>query len=287
MQALPKLSRVALSAATDTVEINRGTYAVKRRKVKSIAGKWLAVLGLHRRFLGDRGLAVAFHRVSDDYQDGLTCSVKDFESFCRFVRRHFDVISLGQMVKRLESGRTLSGTLALTFDDGYRDNYESAAPILRSLGLPATFFVVSDFIDSYIVARWDRNCALPPRWMTWAQVRRLHEEGYEIGAHTRTHANLGEVSGARAEWEISGSRREIEARLGAPVELFAYPYGGVENLTESNRQLVREAGFRCCASCHGGSVLPRSDSFQLCRIPISPWFLTPGQFAFEAALGLA
>lgn len=255
--------------------------------MKSIAGKWLAVLGLHRRVLGDRGVVVAFHRVSDVYQDPLTCAVKDFESFCRFLRQHFTVISLGQMVRRLECGRKLSGTLALTFDDGYRDNYECAAPILRSLGLPATFFVVSDFIDSNIVAWWDCECAPPPRWMTWSQVRRLHEEGYEIGAHTRTHANLGEVSGARAEWEISGSRQEIEARLGAPVELFAYPYGGAEHLTESNRELVRKAGFRCCASCYGGSILPGADSFHLRRIPISPWFSTPGQFAFEVALGRA
>ena len=285
MRAFPKLSRDALGAATDRIEVSRDTYPLTRRKVKAIAGWWLAMLGLHRRFLGDRGLIVAFHRVSDDYQDSLTSSVKDFQTFCRFVGRHFTVIPLGQLLKRLESGRPLSGTLAITFDDGYHDNYACAAPILRALGLPATFFVVSDFIDSEIVAPWDRNYARPPKWMTWAQVRRLHEEGYEIGAHTRTHANLGEVGGARAEWEISGSRREIEARLGAPVELFAYPYGGEKNLTESNRQLVREAGFRCCVSCYGGSVLPGADSFQLCRIPISPWFLTPGHFAFEVALG--
>ena len=253
------------------------------RRVKTIVGRSLTALGLHRRLLGDRGVVVAFHRVNDAYQDGLTCSVKDFESFCAFFRQYFTVIPLAEMVKRLERGQPLSGTLAVTFDDGYRDNYEFAAPILRSLGLPATFFVVSDFIESNTVAWWDRECVPPPGWMSWEEVCRLHEQGFEIGAHTRTHANLGEVTGANAEWEIGSCRREIETRLGATVRLFAYPYGRTDNMTESNRDLVRHSGFECCASCYGGTNPRGGDSFRLRRIPISSWFSTPSQLAFEMA----
>lgn len=257
---------------------------IGRRTAKSLVGHGLVAFGLHRRLIGDRGVAVAFHRVSDAYRDALTCSVQDFESFCKFFRQHFAVIPLGEMVTRLERGQGLSGTLAVTFDDGYRDNYEYAAPVLRSLELPATFFVTSDFIETDTVAWWDRECVPPPPWMTWEQVRRLHKDGFEIGAHTRTHANLGQVNGARAEWEISGSRQEIEARIEAPVRLFAYPYGGAENMTESNRDLVRRAGFRCCASCYGGSNPRGGDSFRLRRIPLTSWFSTPGQFVCELAL---
>jgi peptidoglycan/xylan/chitin deacetylase (PgdA/CDA1 family) len=261
---------------------------ISRRTVKSIAGDLLVALGLQHRILGDRGVVVAFHRVTDAYQDPLTCSVPDFERFCRFFRRHFAVLSLGEMVRRLERGLSLSGTLALSFDDGYRDNYECAAPILRSLGLPATFFVVSDFIGSDAVAWWDRELSPRPAWMTWSQVRELRADGFEIGAHTRTHADLGQATGPVADREISGSRHEIEARLGgAPVELFAYPYGRAENLTESNRDLVRKSGFRCCASCSGGSNPRGGDPFRLRRIPVSSWFSTPGQLAFEVALDSA
>lgn len=255
-----------------------------KRAVKSVAGRSMIALGLHHRILGNRGVVVAFHRVSDAYQDSLTCSVKDFESFCGFFREHFTVIPLDEMVTRLQSGQSLSRTLAITFDDGYRDNYQFAAPRLRSLGLPATFFVVSDFLGTNTVAWWDRECTPPPEWMTWEEVERLHRDGFEIGAHTRTHANLGEVSGSQAEWEIGGSRHELETRLGAPVRLFAYPYGAKENMTESNRELVRQAGFKCCASCYGGTNPPAGDSFRLQRIAISSWFSTPGQLAFEMAL---
>jgi peptidoglycan/xylan/chitin deacetylase (PgdA/CDA1 family) len=237
--------------------------------------------------VGDRGVVVAFHRVSDAYRDSLTFPVAHFETICRFFRRRFAVIPLGEMVTRLERGQPLAGTLAITFDDGYRDNHDLAAPILRDLGLPATFFIVSDFIESEVVPWWDEACDPPPRWMTWSQVRALRASGFDIAAHTRTHADLGAVTGAQAEWEIVGARQALEERLGAPVDLFAYPYGRTENMTESNRELVRRAGFRCCASCHGGVNPPGADPFRLRRIPISTWFATPGQFALELALGRA
>lgn len=257
---------------------------VSSRNVKSVAGDCLTTLGLHHRLLGDRAVVVAFHRVTDAYQDSLTCSPSEFETYCSFFRRHFTVMPLSEIVSRIESGAEVSRSLAVTFDDGYRDNYELAAPILRRLGLPATFFVVSDFIDSDTVAPWDRELSPAPTWMTWTQVRRLRDDGFEIGAHTRTHVNLGEVTGALAEREIAGSRDVIAARLGAPVDLFAYPFGRTTNMTESNRELVRKAGFRCCASCFGGSNPRGSDAYRLQRVPISSWFSTPGQFALEVAL---
>lgn len=253
----------------------------------SFAGNCLTAYGLHRRLLGDHGVVVAFHRVSDAYRDALTCSTRDFQSYCRHFARHFTVVPLDAMVTRLERGASVAGLLAVTFDDGYRDNFENAAPILRSLGLPATFFVVSDFMETDAVAWWDRGCDPPPPWMTWEQVRRLHDEGFTIGAHTRTHANLGEVTGERARWEIFGSRQELESRLGAPVELFAYPYGRPDNMTEQNRELVRQAGFRCCASGHGGTNPRGSDAMRLRRVALTSWFRTPSQFAFEVVTGRA
>lgn len=256
-------------------------------RVKAVAGECLTALRLHTRVLGDQGVVVAFHRVSDAYRDSLTCPVGDFERFCRFFQRHFTVLPLGDMVTRLERGQPLSGMLAVTFDDGYRDNYEHAAPILRALGLPATFFVVSGFMDTAIRVPWDADCDPAPAWMTWSQVRELHEHGFTIGAHTQTHVDLGTVAGAHAQREIHGSRRDLEDRLGAPVDLFAYPFGQPENITEANRDIVRRAGFRCCASCFGGTNPRGRHPSRMRRIPITTWYATPSQFAFEVAMGRA
>jgi peptidoglycan/xylan/chitin deacetylase (PgdA/CDA1 family) len=241
--------------------------------------------GLHRAALRDRGIVVAFHRVTDAIpEDSVTRSSSNFEKFCRFFKAYFDVTTLDDVITRLEQKKSIAGTLAITFDDGYEGNFEIAAPILKKLGLPATFFVVTRYIGTNTVARWDRAFSVPPRWMTWDQVRQLDQEGLQIGAHTRTHVDLGAVDGDDADCEIRGSRRDLEERLGHDVTLFAYPFGGRRNMTEANRERIRSAGFRCCVSCHGGLAWPDDDPFRLRRVPVASWFGTPEQFAFEVLL---
>ena len=63
------------------------------------------------------------------------------------VRRHFNVIPLIQAVERLQSGVLPARALAITFDDGYANNEQIAAPILKKLGLPATFFIATAYLD--------------------------------------------------------------------------------------------------------------------------------------------
>src|SRR5258706_16456757 len=115
---------------------------------------------------------------------------------------HFQVIRLRDSVGSLERRERLNRHLAITFDDGYRNNFEHAAPVLEKLGLPATFFVVSHWIGSDVVPWWDREQNLRRAWMTWDQVRALRRRGFDIGAHTRTHADLGQIGGASAPDEI-------------------------------------------------------------------------------------
>ena len=152
------------------------------------------------------------------------------------------------------------------------------------MGLPATFFVVTRFIDTEFVPWWDEALSARQSWMTWDQVRWLHREGFEIGSHTCTHSDLGKVSGARASEEIRNSRLELEKQLSASVTFFAYPYGRKNQMTEENRLIVKATGFRCCCSCVGGINSTGTDSFHLQRIPISSWFESPYHFAYEVTL---
>jgi peptidoglycan/xylan/chitin deacetylase (PgdA/CDA1 family) len=233
---------------------------------------------------GDRGIVVAFHRVNDTIpEDSLTRSSRDFDRFCRFFKANYDVISLDEFIRRLSSGASLAGALAITFDDGYLDNYEVAAPILYRLGLPSTFFVVTQFLGTNVVPWWDASLVRQPGWMTWDQVRSLRDQGFDIGAHTQTHVDLGQVNGAEAEREICGSREDLKTMLGVPPRHFAYPYGGIKNILEANRERTRSGGFASCVSCHGGTAPPGTDPFRLRRIPLTTWFRTPEQFAFEVS----
>ncbi len=256
--------------------------------IKSLLGRVLFESGLNATLVGDAAVIVAFHRIQDAPDAyGLSTSVGMLERHCRFFMRHFEVTSLRELVDRVGRGVTVNRTLAITFDDGYRDNFENAAPVLEELRLPATFFVVSQWMGTDVVPWWDRQLGVRHPWMTWEQVRSLHQRGFDIGAHTRTHADLGKISGVDARDEIVGSKVELESQLGAPVDLFAYPYGGRDNLTEANRELVKAAGFRCCCSALGGINATGTDPFHLRRVPISPWYASPQQFGLEVALGMS
>jgi peptidoglycan/xylan/chitin deacetylase (PgdA/CDA1 family) len=257
-----------------------------KESLKRILSQSLFASQLGRLLMRNSAVVVAFHRVDDtDGSDPLTVDVESFERHCRFFQLHFNVISLRELVTKLEHGDPVGRDLVITFDDGYLNNAENAAPILESLGLPATFFLVSGWIGSDIVPWWDHKHGVQHPWMSWRDVAELQRRGFEIGAHTRTHVDLGRTPRADAHHEILGARRELEDRLGAPVVSFAYPYGGRHHLSESNRDLVKASGFRCCCSDFGGTNRPGTDPFELRRVPISPWYATPHMFGFDVALG--
>jgi len=256
--------------------------------VRSTVGRAAVASGLMRRSLRQTGVIVAYHRVNDESAgDALTRSPADYEAFARFFRDHFDVVPLRRFIARLTAGESVAGMLVITHDDGYLDNFEHAAPILARLGLPATFFVSTRFIESEAVPWWDADEGKRFPWMSWDQVRELDREGFEIGAHTQHHVDLGKVDAAEARRELSGSKADLERELSHPVDLFAYPYGGAEHMCESNLALVREAGFACSMSCHGGVVTDGADVYRMARVPISMWYPTPSHLALDLARGTA
>jgi peptidoglycan/xylan/chitin deacetylase (PgdA/CDA1 family) len=256
-----------------------------RHSVKHLLGSGLFASNLAGFLLRKVAVVVAFHRVNDrDESDPIGLSLESFERHCRFIRRYFTVVLLRDLVGRLQRGLPIDRHLAITFDDGYRDNYENARPILERLQLPATFFIVTDWVGTETVPPWDRQRNVRHPWMGWDEVCDLHARGFEIGAHTRTHPDLGRASQADAYEEVAGARRVLETRLGSPVRSFAYPYGGPEHMNEPNRALVRAAGYECCCSDFGGINPAGTDPFHLRRVPITRWYASPFHFGFDVAL---
>lgn len=215
-----------------------------------------------------------FHRVTNEIpEDPITVSRERFRMVIRTLREQYHPVTVGELLRRLESGASWPrNTVAVSFDDGYLDNFAYAAPILKELEVPATFFIVADAIESERVMPWDENLPKRLSWMTWNQVREMRQQGFEIGSHTLTHPDLGKIRGETAKREIVDSKKKIQDRLGEEISLFAYPFGRRSNMTEENRAHVREAGYRCCCAVVGGRVFRKSNPFDLLRAPVDRWW---------------
>jgi len=250
-------------------------------QVKSTLGRFVFTLR-QRKSYARHGTIVLFHRVNDEYRnDTLTVSARDFDGYARLFKIYFDVVPVETLVAELRAGRSLEGKLALSFDDGYLDNYEVAAPILGRHNLPCTFFITTRFIASDERPWWDESLPAAPRWMSWEQVKELHAAGFTVGSHTLSHPDLGKIKGAEARREIFESKAEIESQIGAPVRLFSYPYGRADQMLPENRQLVREAGYEACFSAFGGLVPDGTDPFEIRRQPVSDYHVSPWMFLYE------
>jgi peptidoglycan/xylan/chitin deacetylase (PgdA/CDA1 family) len=286
---------LAVSGASITAKKNRphrvcglkGTIIYKKT-LKRFVGRVAGSTGIFRRNFRSKMFIVAFHRVNDRLAaDGLTVGAAGFEAFCDFFARYFSVVPLSEQVDGCHRGKAMGGTLSITFDDGYVDNFEVAAPILKQRRLPASLLVSSGFIGTGYVAPWDRGLPDPPKWMTWEQLRELTSQGFEVGSHTHTHINLAATDPEDARKDILASRETLERELGRPASLFAYPFGGRDSISALSRRMVRDAGFDCCVACFGGANYGIADPYYLNRIGIAEWFATPEQFGLEILMNKA
>jgi|SRR5690349_10507183 len=279
-----QLARDIALPATPTMF--RGVHRSLAVRAKSLLGWLIFRTRLYRLLLRGRGVIVVFHRVNDNYPDDpITCTRAEFERYLRFFSKFFDVVPLTELLDRLKKGVDLGSTLTITFDDGYKGNATTAAPILERHGLRACFFVATGFIGTHRIPWWDEQSGITTQWMTWDDVRALRAAGHEIGSHTATHANLGVVVGEEARREIRAGQALLEAELGESSGLFAYPYGARKNFAEANRQIPKELGLRCNVAAFGGTVSAGDDPFALKRTSITRWIRSPYQFGFELVRG--
>jgi peptidoglycan/xylan/chitin deacetylase (PgdA/CDA1 family) len=186
----------------------------------------------------------------------LTVAPGDFATQMTWLKTHgyHDVTQL-QVFDALEHGTRLPPrAIMITFDDGYRDVFGKASPILRRLRMPATAYVITDRISGS-----------DSSFLTWGNLRALEQRGITIGSHTVTHTELTVLSDAHALDELRQSRATLEKHLGHPVQWFAYPAGAEDARIV---RLVREAGYVLAVTTHPGSLQHANDPLELHRFEI-------------------
>ena len=212
-------------------------------------------------------LVLFYHRIADDGARLGTHSNRQFRKQIRWLKRHCDLISLEEAQHRIRSGYNDRLAACITFDDGYSDNCDQAIPLLIDQQIPCTYFVSSSHVLSGrpFAHDVDLNCPALPN--TLEQLRWMALSGIEIGAHTRTHADLGSISDeSQLRDEVVGAGEELQAAIGQPIRYFAFPFGMPKNLSARAFQIASDFGYEAVCSAYGDYNFPGDDSFHIRRI---------------------
>ena len=194
------------------------------------------------------------------------CHPEQFEEHLRYINKsEHTPVSLVEIEAHLLTGEALpDNSVAITIDDGFKDNYTQAFPLLQKYNIPATIFLTSGVIGG--TNDWMKGRDFPEREMlNWEQVREMDHHQISFGAHTVTHPVLPELNNQVAEQEILQSKIVIEEKLGQPCKHFAYPYG---RFNDHTHEIVKQSGFTLACSTRSGFNNLKTDPYVLHRIEV-------------------
>ncbi len=197
-----------------------------------------------------------YHRIDDRYVESkLSVSPESFARQMRFLKVHnYNVISLDEAAELFKEGSPIPhNTVVVTLDDGYENNYTNAFDVLKEYHIPATVFIVTEWVGK-------------EDFLSWDQLREMAEAGVSIGSHTSSHPHLPSIALSEAKEEIFKSRRIIEEELGRKVTFLCYPFGSFNGKI---RELVKDAGYRGACAIHPGRDYSDKDIYALKRMKIS------------------
>lgn len=152
-----------------------------------------------------------------------------------------------------------------SFDDGFRNVFSNAFPVLQRHKVPAIFFVPSGLVSAGPeLAR--HYCLETTRYsgvielVRWEELHEMMKAGIEIGSHTRTHARFSEMSGdsARLRDEVHGSKSELERNLGGKCRFISWPYGTRRDANAVSLEAVSAAGYTACFGAFRGQIRPHA-----------------------------
>lgn len=198
---------------------------------------------------------LSYHQINDEEHNQLTVPVAEFDEEMAYLHDHgFHTITPDQLHAYLTEDAPLpEKPVLITFDDGYRDNYTNAFPILQKYGMTATIFLVSDYMD-----RFDN-------YLTWQQVQEMSEAGIYMGSHTLSHFELTGLSPADLHLQLEGGKLATEWKTRKFTEYIAYPCGSVndEVLAET-----KACGYKGGFTVRYGLIQKGENPYLMDRVPI-------------------
>lgn len=231
---------------------------------------WLRTRLQHRCQSPVTGLFL--HRVADDFPNPWSIPTAGFHELLNWLQSHVDLVSIDEAQRLIENGNPGRMAVHLSFDDAYADNCVNAIPELLIRGIPFTYYVTTQNVQTGKPFPHDLKRGEPLAPNSIEEIVAMHDAGVEIGAHTRTHPDIGQLKHhSDVDLEIRGAREELASWIGKQPRHFAFPFGQVSNMPHRAIQYVYDQRFKSYCSAHGGYNWPLlGSSFHLRRFHGDP-----------------
>lgn len=221
-----------------------------------------------RKLARPGGITILSYHSLDDHATPLSVPPSLFEIHMATVAaERCPTFTMAQVADHLAARRPFPPrAIAITFDDGFENVASVAASIMARYGLRGTVYIISGMVGR--TTQWtDGEVELPPMpLLTWAQIKALQAERWEIGAHSVTHGFLTQCSQTDLRRELRESKATLEKRLGTQVEAFAYPQGDYDRRVVTETRL---AGYTAATTVDQGRASLDDDPLRLPRLLVS------------------
>jgi peptidoglycan/xylan/chitin deacetylase (PgdA/CDA1 family) len=236
-----------------------------KTSAKVTIGLSILIIGFYFFWLYSRYTVPVLTYHSFDYGEALySVAPENFERQMHYLKdKGFNVIPLDELVEGIKNKKKFArNTVVITIDDGYKNNFTHAYPILKKYGFSAIIFLITNEIG------------INTAYLNWDEVKEMSKHNISFGGHTKSHVYLPSVDKTDVLWdEIAGSKKAIEEHVGIPVDYFCYPVGG---FTKEVEILANKAGYKgACTSNRGDDILNRHNLYEINRISIrngNPYF---------------
>lgn len=228
--------------------------------MKGILKSFFFLLLSWRSGLRNRASILMYHSVGNN-DAFFTVRPEEFEKQIAYIRNsgRYQALTLSALVNKMTRQEDISGTVVVTFDDGYTDNYVSAFPILKKYNIPCTIFVPSDLIGTELTT--SAGITLP--LLTPTMMNEMRASGLvEFMPHGKTHRTFTTLSDAEATQEIEGSKQALEALTQRSADIFAFPKGAT---TPAALAALASAGYLAAVTVAEGTVGPQDNIYLLRR----------------------
>lgn len=229
-------------------------HSMLRKSLSSISFIWKKIKPLN-------GISVLmYHRVNDKNRAGnLDVPIKNFEMQMKYLaNKNYNTLSLNEFKELLYEKKRVSANeknVLITFDDGWKDNYTNAFPVLKKNSLMGTVFLISQNLD-------ENN----PKFLNIKEINEMQDYGIDFGSHTLSHEELPQIEPEKAKKEISESKLLLEKLLRKEIISFCYPRGKLNSKIVS---YVAKAGYELAFTICPGKNTPQTNPLMLKRTEIS------------------